>query len=58
VIGELRAAGMATLIVDRDYRRVAASSDRIVVLQKGRVALCGNSRELLEGPALAALLGV
>jgi len=58
VIGEVRAAGMATLIVDRDYRRVAASSDRIVVLQKGRVALSGNSRELLEGPALAALLGV
>ena len=58
VIEEIRAAGMATLIVDRDYRRVAASSDRIVVLQKGRVALSGNSRELLEGPALAALLGV
>jgi branched-chain amino acid transport system ATP-binding protein len=58
VIGEIRAAGMATLIVDRDYRRVAASSDRIVVLQKGRVALSGASRELLAGPALAALLGV
>ncbi len=58
VIGEVRAAGMATLIVDRDYRRVAASSDRIVVLQKGRVALSGNSRELLAGPALASLLGV
>ena len=58
VIGELRAAGMATLIVDRDYRRVAASSDRIVVLQKGRVALTGSSRELLAGPALASLLGV
>jgi branched-chain amino acid transport system ATP-binding protein len=58
VIGELRAAGMATLIVDRDYRRVAASSDRIVVLQKGRVALSGASRELLAGAALASLLGV
>jgi branched-chain amino acid transport system ATP-binding protein len=58
VIGEIRAAGTATLIVDRDYRRVAASSDRIVVLQKGRVALSGASRELLAGPALAALLGV
>jgi branched-chain amino acid transport system ATP-binding protein len=58
VIGEIRAAGMATLIVDRDYRRVAASSDRIVVLQKGRVALSGASRELLAGAALASLLGV
>jgi branched-chain amino acid transport system ATP-binding protein len=58
VIEELRAAGMATLIVDRDYRRVAAHSDRLVVLQKGRVALAGASRDLLAGPSLASLLGI
>jgi branched-chain amino acid transport system ATP-binding protein len=58
VIGEIRAAGIATLIVDRDYRRVAERSDRLVVLQKGRVALAGASRELASGGALAALLGV
>jgi branched-chain amino acid transport system ATP-binding protein len=58
VIGEIRAAGIATLIVDRDYRRVAERSDRLVVLQKGRVALAGPSRELAAGAELAALLGV
>jgi branched-chain amino acid transport system ATP-binding protein len=58
VIGEIRAAGIATLIVDRDYRRVAERSDRLVVLQKGVVALTGPSRQLAAGGALAALLGV
>ena len=58
VIDEIRAAGIATLIVDRDYRRVARHSDRLVVLQKGRVALSGASDELLAGSALATLLGV
>jgi branched-chain amino acid transport system ATP-binding protein len=58
VVEEIRAAGMATLIVDRDYRRVAMHSDRLVVLQKGRVVLAGASRDLLEGGTLAALLGI
>jgi branched-chain amino acid transport system ATP-binding protein len=58
VIGEIRAAGIATLIVDRDYRKVAERSDRLVVLQKGRVVLSGESAALAAGGALAALLGV
>jgi branched-chain amino acid transport system ATP-binding protein len=58
VIAEIRAAGIATLIVDRDYRRVAERSDRLVVLQKGRVVLCGAARELGAGGELASLLGV
>jgi branched-chain amino acid transport system ATP-binding protein len=58
VISDIRAAGIAALIVDRDYRRVAERSDRLVVLQKGRVALAGPSHELLAGGALAPLLGL
>jgi branched-chain amino acid transport system ATP-binding protein len=58
VIGEIRAAGIATLIVDRDYRRVGQNASRLVVLQKGRVALEGESSTLLAGGALAPLLGV
>ncbi|HUQ29239.1 MAG TPA: ABC transporter ATP-binding protein [Usitatibacter sp.] len=58
VIADIRAAGIAALIVDRDYRRVAEHADRLVVLQKGRVALAGPSRELLAGGALAPLLGL
>ncbi|MFZ4479585.1 MAG: ABC transporter ATP-binding protein [Rhodoferax sp.] len=58
VIGEIRESGIATLIVDRDYRKVLARSNQAVVLQKGRVVLQGASRELLGNPALSAYLGV
>jgi branched-chain amino acid transport system ATP-binding protein len=58
VIADIRAAGIAALIVDRDYRRVAEHADRLVVLQKGRVALAGPSQELVRGGALAPLLGL
>jgi branched-chain amino acid transport system ATP-binding protein len=58
VIAEIGASGIATLIVDRDYRRVGERSSRLVVLQKGRVALAGPSPHLLASGALAPLLGV
>jgi branched-chain amino acid transport system ATP-binding protein len=58
VIGEIRASGIATLIVDRDYRRVLAHSDRAIVLQKGLVELRGASSSVADDPALARLLGV
>jgi branched-chain amino acid transport system ATP-binding protein len=58
VIAEIAASGIATLIVDRDYRRVGEHSSRLVVLQKGRVALQGESSRLLAGSELAGLLGV
>jgi branched-chain amino acid transport system ATP-binding protein len=58
VIGEIRASGIATLIVDRDYRKVLARSDRALVLQKGQVVLAGAAAELQASPALAAYLGV
>jgi len=58
VIAKIRADGIATLVVDRDYRRVAAHADRLVVLQKGRVVASGSARELAEGPQLAQHLGV
>jgi branched-chain amino acid transport system ATP-binding protein len=58
VIGEIRADGIATLIVDRDYRQVLARSDHAVVMQKGSVVLAGESAALRTDPRLAALLGV
>jgi branched-chain amino acid transport system ATP-binding protein len=58
VIGEIRSDGIATLIVDRDYRRVLAQSERAVVLQKGQVVLAGDSSALRGDPALATYLGV
>ncbi|MCW5666743.1 MAG: ABC transporter ATP-binding protein [Piscinibacter sp.] len=58
VIGEIRASGIATLIVDRDWRKVLAHADRAVVLQKGQVALSGTARQVADDPALAGCLGV
>ncbi|MFN3295085.1 ABC transporter ATP-binding protein [Caldimonas sp.] len=59
VIGEIRACGLATLVVDRNYRTVMAHSDRLVVLEKGRVVLAGASEDLQQRPAeLGRYLGV
>lgn len=58
VIGDIRSDGIATLIVDRDYRKVLAQSDVAVVLQKGQVVLSGPSAQLRDDPALAGYLGV
>jgi branched-chain amino acid transport system ATP-binding protein len=58
VIGEIRASGIATLIVDRDYRKVLAQCDRAVVLQKGLVVLAGASADLRGSEQLASYLGV
>jgi branched-chain amino acid transport system ATP-binding protein len=58
VIGEIRASGIATLIVDRNYRKVLAHSDRALVLQKGEVVLSGAASELGHSEKLAAFLGV
>ncbi len=58
VIGEIRASGIATLIVDRDYRKVLAHSDQTLVLQKGQTVLQGRSDAVSADPALSAYLGV
>ena len=58
VIGQIRASGIATLIVDRDYRKVLAHSDRGIVLQKGQVVMAGASSTLAESTELAGFLGV
>ena len=58
VIGQIRASGIATLIVDRDYRKVLSQSDRAVVLQKGQVVLAGDALTLRDSAELAGYLGV
>lgn len=58
VIGEIRASGIATLIVDRDWRKVLSRSDRALVLQKGQVVMAGASDTVAADPALAGFLGV
>ncbi len=58
VIGEIRASGIATLIVDRDWRKVLARSDRALVLQKGEVVLQGTAEAVMQAPTLPGFLGV
>jgi branched-chain amino acid transport system ATP-binding protein len=58
VIGEVRQTGIATLIVDRNYRKVLARTDRAVVLQKGQVVLHGPSQEVAHSALLSGYLGI
>ena len=59
VIGEIRATGISTLIVDRNYRAVLAHTDRAVVLEKGLIVKAGASAELAQDhDALTRHLGV
>ncbi|WP_020395698.1 ABC transporter ATP-binding protein [Thiolinea disciformis] len=58
VIGEIRASGIATLIVDRNYHKVLANSDRALVLQKGLSVMQGEAAAIANDPKLASYLGV
>ncbi len=58
VIGEIRRDGIATLIVDRDYRRVLANADQALVLQKGQVVLSGAAEKVAASAALSTYLGL
>ncbi len=59
IIGDIRGTGIASLIVDRNFRTVLANTDRAIILEKGRVAMAGASPELAGRPEeLAGYLGV
>jgi branched-chain amino acid transport system ATP-binding protein len=58
VIDEIKKCGLAVLIVDRDWHKVLSKSNRALVLQKGLVALQGESTSLIENPELTQYLGV
>jgi branched-chain amino acid transport system ATP-binding protein len=58
VIGDIRAAGIATLIVDRDYRKVLARADRALVLQKGQAVLQGRADAVAASAELSGFLGL
>ena len=52
IIAEIRAHGIATLIVDRNCTAVAKVSDRNVILTKGRVVFEGDSATLRDQPEI------
>lgn len=59
IIGTIRETGVSTLIVDRNYRKVLANTDRCVVLEKGVVVEEKDSATLVSQPdLLTKYLGV
>ena len=52
IVKTIRASGIATIIVDKNYAAVMALADRSVVLVKGRVVFSGESGELSENSEL------
>lgn len=59
LVRQLRADGMAVLIVDKNPTRVAAVADRAMILVKGRSVFDGPAAELVRRPDLVAnFLGV
>jgi len=52
IIDDIRARGIAALIVDKNYRAVTAIADRNVILVKGRVVFEGDSPMLLAQPEI------
>ena len=59
ILREIRASGIATVIVDKNYAAVTALTDRNVVLVKGRVVMETDSASVRANPAtLHRYLGV
>lgn len=58
VIGEIRSSGIASLIIDRDYRKVLDGANRAFVLQKGQVVLQGSAEEVRSDQTLSGYLGI
>ena len=59
IVGEIRKTGIASLIVDRNYRLVLAHTDRCVVMEKGKLVFDGKSADVAQRPeSLARYLGV
>jgi branched-chain amino acid transport system ATP-binding protein len=52
IIRTIRASGIATVIVDKNYGAVMALADRSVVIVKGRVVFAGTSNELSDNEEL------
>jgi branched-chain amino acid transport system ATP-binding protein len=52
IVREIRASGIATVVVDKNQRVITSVSDRSVILVKGTVAFEGASNRLRDEPGL------
>lgn len=51
-LGVIRAEGIATIVVDKDYRSLAKVADRMVVMAKGEVAFDGTPAQMQADPSI------
>jgi branched-chain amino acid transport system ATP-binding protein len=51
-LGVIRGEGIATIVVDKDFRSLAKITDRAVVLSKGTVVFNGVPADLMAQPEL------
>ncbi len=59
VVGEMRADGIATILVDKNIGKLMALADRHLIVEKGRIVFSGDSRTLQENPdILGRYLGI
>jgi branched-chain amino acid transport system ATP-binding protein len=52
IVRELRQAGLAVIIVDKNFAAVSTLTDRAILLVKGRIVFHGNSDELRRQPEI------
>ena len=52
IVKTIRASGIATIIVDKNFAAISAITDRNIILVKGRVVFDGTSEELGKQPEL------
>ncbi|MEO6363189.1 MAG: ABC transporter ATP-binding protein [Caldimonas sp.] len=55
-LARLRHAGHAMIVIDKYVDRITALADRSVIVERGRIAWRGDSRELAADPATARRL--
>jgi branched-chain amino acid transport system ATP-binding protein len=59
ICGVIRATGISTVIVDKNWKHVTQLTDRNLILVKGEVVFSGTSQDLRSRPdVLAQHLGV
>jgi len=51
-LGVIRGEGIATIVVDKDFRSLARIADRTVLLSKGTVVFDGPPSQLIAQPQL------
>ena len=51
-LGVIRAEGIATIVVDKDYRSLAKVADRMVVMAKGEIAFDGTPEQMQADPSI------